>query len=116
MRNITISPVLNGFVVTVGCQQLAYTSVDKLTLDLAAYLRDPGATQKRFLKEEAINRKYTLGLPDEMQENPRDHHGVVVCGNLSTAATATGLSPIGNTLCGVLAYNEAPSPKPNAQG
>jgi len=60
LREIHISPVLNGFIVQAGCQKLAYTSIDKLILDLGAYFRDPEKTEKRILKEEGINRKYTL--------------------------------------------------------
>ena len=61
LRNITITPVLNGFVVNVGCQGLAYTNIDKLIDDLSSYLRDPETTAKRILKEDGFNRKHTLG-------------------------------------------------------
>lgn len=60
IRDITIRPILNGFIVTVGCQALAFTSVDELTIKLAGYLRDPEKAEKEFLKE-AINRRHTLG-------------------------------------------------------
>lgn len=61
MKNISITPVLNGFIVGVGCQQLAYNNVDKLVLDLGAYLRDPNATEKRIIEQEGINKEHTLG-------------------------------------------------------
>jgi len=70
LRNITIKPVLNGFVAQVGCQQLAYTSVDKLVLDVGAYLRDPEATEKRILKEEGFNAKHTLGVGEALAPYP----------------------------------------------
>lgn len=63
LREINIRPVLNGFVAQIGCQSLAYTSVDKLVLDLGAYLRDPEETEKRIIKEEGFNRKHTLDVP-----------------------------------------------------
>lgn len=61
IRNLTISAVLNGFIVQVGCQNIVYTSVGELTADLSDYLRDPEATEKRILKEKGLNRKHTLG-------------------------------------------------------
>lgn len=63
MRAISINPVLNGFIVTVGCQSLAYTSIDKLLLDLGKYLRDPEATEKEIVEKEGINARHTLDQP-----------------------------------------------------
>lgn len=62
IRPISINPILNGFIVSVGCQQLAYTSIGELTADLSDYLREPEATEKRLLKEKGINAKHTLFL------------------------------------------------------
>lgn len=58
LRQINIRPVLNGFVVQVGCQELAYSSITRLTDDLHRYLSDPSAAMKK-LAPEFINRKHT---------------------------------------------------------
>lgn len=65
LRRITIAPCLNGFIVEVGCQTLAYTSPDKLLTDLGHYLRNPEETEQRLIETEGINRRHTL-------EEPRD--------------------------------------------
>lgn len=48
-RTITIKPVLNGYVVNVGCQNLAFTSREDLLNNLKSYLSDPDKTEKAFL-------------------------------------------------------------------
>lgn len=62
LRPITINPVLNGFVVQFGCQQLAYTNTTKMLGDIGDYLREPEETEKKILKEECFNRRHTLGV------------------------------------------------------
>lgn len=69
IRNITIQACLNGFIVSVGCQTLAFTSVDELTVKLAGYLREPEKAEKEFLKE-AINRRHTLGEQVQVPPQP----------------------------------------------
>lgn len=63
LRRISIEPCLNGFIVNVGCQVLAYTSIDKLIFDLNQYLRKPEETEKRIVEEEGINKRHTLNEP-----------------------------------------------------
>lgn len=60
IRNISIRPVLNGFVVTVGCQELAYSDRNKMLLDLTNYLIAPELTEKRILEQEGINASTTM--------------------------------------------------------
>lgn len=60
MRTITIAPALNGWLVTVGCQTLAYNDSRNLMTDLGDYLKDPDATTKRFLETNAVNKKWTM--------------------------------------------------------
>ncbi|MFZ4536922.1 hypothetical protein [Propionivibrio sp.] len=91
LRNITITPVLNGFVAQVGCQQLAYTSVDKLVLDVGAYLRDPEATEKRILKEEGFNAKHTLGGAEAPAPYPQVNAATDCCAGEPQPTTATGV-------------------------
>jgi hypothetical protein len=49
MRDITVKAVANGWVVTVGCQTFAYTSVAELATDFISYLQNPTETEKRIL-------------------------------------------------------------------
>lgn len=59
-RPIAITAVLNGWIVTVGCQTLVYSDRSLLVDELSAYLRDPDATADRLLKS-AVNVKHTMG-------------------------------------------------------
>lgn len=49
-RPLTINAVLNGWIVTCGCQTVVYQDRNQLVSDLNAYLQDPHATEARFLK------------------------------------------------------------------
>lgn len=91
IRNINITPVLNGFTVQIGCQTLAYTNIDKLLVDLGSYLREPEKTEKRILQEEGINAKHTMGSNGETQAR-----GLVAAAHRpETPATGYGIQPIG---------------------
>lgn len=84
LRPITINPVLNGFVVQFGCQQLAYTDTTKMLGDIGDYLREPEETEKKILKEECFNRRHTLGV-DTLAPAPCPDNGPVVAGNRNPA-------------------------------
>lgn len=58
MNNILIEPVLNGWKVQCGCQQVVFTDVDKLCGELKAYLTDPQTVQKRYLHD-SVNARWT---------------------------------------------------------
>lgn len=68
IRDIKIEPILNGFIVSAGCQKLAYTSVDELIVDIGSYLREPEATETRILKDKGFNRKHTMVMPEGTPE------------------------------------------------
>lgn len=59
MREVTISPVLNGWIVKVGCQTLVYDDKGDLLRDFVSFLADPAKTEKRIL-ETAVNRQITM--------------------------------------------------------
>lgn len=61
MRELKIKPVLNGFIVEVGCQTLVYTSITRLADDLIKYQRDPEQVEKEFV-EEAVNQTLATQL------------------------------------------------------
>jgi Fe-S-cluster formation regulator IscX/YfhJ len=59
-RPVQIAAVLNGWIVSVGCQTVVYQDRSQLITDLDQYLRDPDSTEKRFL-ETAINHNIVTG-------------------------------------------------------
>ncbi len=59
LRQLSIRPVLNGFVVMVGCQEVVFTSRETLTASLADYLVHPDETEARWCAE-SLNAKQTL--------------------------------------------------------
>lgn len=54
-RMITICPVLNGYVLTVGCQTIVFDSAKKMLDELGQYYAAPEAVEQRFLKN-AVNK------------------------------------------------------------
>lgn len=55
MKEITIQPVLNGYLCHVGCQRVVFTDRKTLLASLNEYLDTPEAVEKRFL-EQAVNK------------------------------------------------------------
>ena len=45
---ITVEPVLNGFLVSVGCQKAVYIDIEALIRDFADYLHDPKQMSKHY--------------------------------------------------------------------
>lgn len=62
IRNITISPVLNGFNVKVGCQSLVFTSTSHMLSELDRYLNSPESVEKEYLKDSLNTDKLDRGL------------------------------------------------------
>jgi len=68
---ITISPTLNGFVVSVGCQCVVFDSVGKLACAIAEYYQNPEATEKKFIKERVNNTMDNpVGIVRSTPDNP----------------------------------------------
>ena len=55
MRELIIQPVLNGYIVRVGCQTIVFDSREKLIAAFVEYLNKPEEMTARYLKE-AINK------------------------------------------------------------
>ena len=55
IREITITPVLNGFVCKVGCQKVVFQSVVDLSRAVQRYYENPEKTEQEFLAE-AVNK------------------------------------------------------------
>lgn len=49
MREVRITPVLNGFIVTVGCQTVVFTSMNDLLRELKSYQIDSASVEKEYL-------------------------------------------------------------------
>jgi hypothetical protein len=49
-RELTIAPVLNGYVVRVGCQVVVFTTREGLLTELDGYLKDPRGYEEKFVK------------------------------------------------------------------
>lgn len=54
IREIAISPALNGYIVKVGCQRLVFETSDRMVSELSNYLNDPEATEDEYIKN-AVN-------------------------------------------------------------
>lgn len=50
-RTINIEPVLNGFIVTCGCQRLIFADKDALLREMRRYLEDPRRTEVEYRKD-----------------------------------------------------------------
>lgn len=61
-REITIRPVLNGFVCNVGCQVVVFTDTKSLGRAVEEYFDHPEETEKRYI-EKAINRMEACPQP-----------------------------------------------------
>ena len=61
MRNVLIKPVLNGFIVEVGCHTVVFTSVEDLINNLGKYQEDPRGVEKFYLKN-AVNKELLIGM------------------------------------------------------
>jgi hypothetical protein len=69
-RAITVTPVLNGFLVKVGCQEVVVSSIHGLASEITRYYADPEAVENEYLNC-AVNK------PDlNVQESPAVGIGV----------------------------------------
>lgn len=54
MREVKVIPVLNGFIVSVGCQTLIFNRIEDVAEKLIAYQKNPEAVEKLFI-ENSVN-------------------------------------------------------------
>jgi len=62
MRNIIITPVLNGWVCKVGCSEVVFDSKGVMLQRLSDYIDNPLAVEKEF-QTKALN-KFTNQVPE----------------------------------------------------
>ena len=56
LRDVLIHPVLNGWVVTVGCQKVVFNDLGCMMSAIRRYLEDPEEAEKSF--RESVNAKW----------------------------------------------------------
>lgn len=61
MKTVKIRPVLNGFVVTVGCSEVVFECITKLCIELARYHAHPEQVEKEYMNK-AVNRRCPGGM------------------------------------------------------
>jgi hypothetical protein len=54
MRDIRIRPILNGWIVKAGCQELCFTDARTLGMELTRYVQYPQEVEKEYLAK-AVN-------------------------------------------------------------
>jgi hypothetical protein len=54
-REITIRPVLNGFVVDVGCQRVVFSTTKQLGIAVEEYYNHPDEVEAKY-RENAVNK------------------------------------------------------------
>jgi len=59
IRDILITTVLNGWIVTVGCQRVVFNDEDAMLREISRYLHDPVAIETIY-RTSAINAKHTF--------------------------------------------------------
>ena len=79
MRKITIEPVLNGFIVQIGCQKVVRESIAELCSELRRYFEYPQSVEREYL-DNAVN------LPPEPQEPTRFDYQPGVQGGIDTSS------------------------------
>jgi len=70
VREIRINPVLNGWVVTVGCQVVVFNDLQRMTQEIGSYYLNPEETEKRY-QSEARN-KTLCDIPTPAPCMPQD--------------------------------------------
>lgn len=54
LREIRITPVLNGWIVRIGCQKVVFDDLAKMTKEIGEYFVNPDRAEKRY-RAEAVN-------------------------------------------------------------
>lgn len=73
VREIKITPVLNGFVCKVGCQTVVFQSITEMVKNLEEYYKNPAVVEKQFIAE-AVNKmnEGPLAVCNESCDNVRE--------------------------------------------
>lgn len=72
-REILIKPVLNGFIVAVGCQTLVFGNIAELAGELINYYNNPEKVENEYTSK-SVNRTLVpelTGMPDPESRRPQ---------------------------------------------
>jgi len=69
IKKITIRPVLNGFVVTVGCQEVVFMEIETLVKELIRYHKNPRAVEEEYLQN-PVNPPEAAEIPLAAEDMP----------------------------------------------
>ena len=58
MRDITIKPALNGYVVRLGCQRIVFTDRAQMLQELNSYLENPNEVENTYLRKSINSRQF----------------------------------------------------------
>jgi hypothetical protein len=61
-REIKITPVLNGFVVKIGCQTVVFNSLQSMAGEVLRYYGNPSSIEAEYRKN-AVNKLDELAIP-----------------------------------------------------
>lgn len=67
-RTLVIHPVLNGFIVEVGCQKVVVTSLQKLVEEIGRYYTNPEAVESDYIAA-AVNKMDVSPAADPVSAN-----------------------------------------------
>lgn len=78
MYELTIRPVLNGWIIQVGCQELVFSDRVLMFSQVDEYLQQPDVVEKQF-REKSVNAKILLkpaevGISECVEVAPRQFH------------------------------------------
>lgn len=106
-RSIKIIPVLNGFLVEVGCQAVVAKSTNELASQIQRYYENPASVEAEFIKN-AVNK--TMDVPGVTRE-PEYAADRGVCGQERNPNEAIR-DRLGHVMEPHPAFQEVPSPVP----
>ena len=89
-REITIKPVLNGFIVTCGCQTLVFNELAVALTEVDRYYADPVGVEKSY-RETAVNR-------DLLNGQPPSGTGLLAVGSASGNTVFVNSAPVAATI------------------
>lgn len=75
-RDIIITPVLNGFILRVGCQQIVLKTPDELGNEIARYYKDPNKVEMQYIKEKVNNTMSCQQPPAEPLRDPNPQYAM----------------------------------------
>ena len=70
-RPVTITPVLNGFIVKVGCSQVVFTDEDDFIDAFSKWIKDPQGTERSYQKNAINDGPVPTEAPTLGAEGPR---------------------------------------------